>query len=212
MKTLLLLAGILFSMGRSEASLLQEASKAAPGEATGAARAPSGLDPQNTPTDARAPTERTLENTDVAGESDAEDRRQLVRWNRYEGPYFTVKLGAGLLYEVDAFAQDRQSKEQFGLHPGYKVRDFRLLLNGRFPKFKRSVTWCLGLMYDGPTNSWYIRQTGLMIAVPELWGSFFIGRAKEGFSLNKVMTGYDGWTMERFPMNDATVPLLADGI
>lgn len=50
-----------------------------------------------------------------------------------------------------------------------------------------------------------------MIAVPKLWGHLFIGRAKEGFSLNKVMTGYDGWTMERSTMSDATIPLLADG-
>ncbi len=40
---------------------------------------------------------------------------------------------------------------------------------------------------------------------------FFIGRQKEGFSLNKVMVGYDGWTMERFTFSDATIPLLADG-
>jgi phosphate-selective porin OprO/OprP len=50
-----------------------------------------------------------------------------------------------------------------------------------------------------------------MIAVPKLWGNIFIGRSKEGFSLNKVMVGYDGWTMERFTMSDATIPILADG-
>jgi phosphate-selective porin OprO and OprP len=67
-------------------------------------------------------------------------------------------------------------------------------------------------MYDAPSKSWLMRQTGVMIAVPELWGSFFVGRSKEGFSLNKVMTGYDGWTMERSTMSDAAIPLLADGI
>jgi phosphate-selective porin OprO/OprP len=51
-----------------------------------------------------------------------------------------------------------------------------------------------------------------MVAVPEIWSHFFIGRAKEGFSLNKVMVGYDGWSMERLPFTDATVPLLADGL
>jgi phosphate-selective porin OprO/OprP len=67
-------------------------------------------------------------------------------------------------------------------------------------------------MYDAPTHSWLIRQTGIMAALSEKWGYLFVGRTKEGFSLNKVMTGYDGWTMERATMNDATVPLLADGI
>lgn len=91
-------------------------------------------------------------------------------------------MGGGFLTETAAFAQDEQSKEQFTL------------------------------LTDAPTHSWRIRQTGVMIEVPKLWGYFFIGRAKEGFSLNKVMTGYDGWTMERSTMSDATIPLLADGI
>ena len=51
-----------------------------------------------------------------------------------------------------------------------------------------------------------------MVAVPELWGHVFVGRTKEGFSLNKVMVGYAGWTMERSTMSDASIPILADGI
>ena len=51
-----------------------------------------------------------------------------------------------------------------------------------------------------------------MIAVPELSGDIFIGRTKEGFSLNKIMVGYAGWTMERATINDAMIPILADGI
>lgn len=57
-----------------------------------------------------------------------------------------------------------------------------------------------------------MRQTGVMVAVPELSGSVFVGRTKEGFSMVKIMTGYFGWTMERSTMNDATIPILADGI
>src|SRR5262249_22753597 len=92
-----------------------------------------------------------------------------------------------------------------------KLRDARFLIGGKF-KTKRALTWQAGIMYDQITKKMLFRQTGLMIAVPEIWSHFFIGRAKEGFSLNKVMTGYDGWTMERLPFTDATVPLLADGI
>jgi phosphate-selective porin OprO/OprP len=155
----------------------------------------------------------SLDETMEAGESDEEHKRKLISWNEYHSPYFTIRFGAGLLYEFDAYSQDEQSKEQFSLLPTEKIRDFRFLLNGKlFPKWKRSVTWCAGIMRDVPTQSWFVRQTGVMIAVPELWGYFFLGRAKEGFSLNKVMAGYDGWTMERSTMNDATVPLLADGI
>jgi len=51
-----------------------------------------------------------------------------------------------------------------------------------------------------------------MVAVPELWGHIFIGPTKEGFSLNKVMAGYAGWTLERATISDATIPILADGV
>jgi phosphate-selective porin OprO/OprP len=48
--------------------------------------------------------------------------------------------------------------------------------------------------------------------VPELLGSLFIGRTKEGFSTSKIMVGYQGWTNERAAVNDALLPILADGI
>lgn len=210
MKAKLFWVGLIFIVACSVVSFSQEPTKPPPDGVPDSAQSSVGADPQGV---AQAQTQHTLENTEVAGEEDVDVSRDLVRWNRYEGPYFTAKFGAGLLVELDAYAQDQQSKEQFALSPGYKVRDFRFLLNGQlFPKLTRSITWCLGIMYDGGTNSWFIRQTGIMIEVPKLWGNLFIGRAKEGFSLNKVMTGYNGWTMERFTMNDATVPLLADGI
>jgi phosphate-selective porin OprO/OprP len=51
-----------------------------------------------------------------------------------------------------------------------------------------------------------------MVEVPEIMGQIFVGRTKEGFSLNKVMIGYGGWTNERAPISDATLPILADGV
>lgn len=66
-------------------------------------------------------------------------------------------------------------------------------------------------MYDAATDSWLMRETGLMIGTPELSGYLFIGRTKEGFSLNKVMNGYAGWGLERQMAIDV-IPILADGI
>ena len=146
-----------------------------------------------------------------AGEADADaPRRRLVHWNEYDGPITTIRLGGGFLVDYATYAQDNASREQFSLNPQVKIRDFRLLLGGRF-KTKRPITWQAGFMYDGPSGSWLVRQTGIMIAVPELWGHLFIGRSKEGISLNRVMVGYDGWGMERFTFSE-TIPLLADGI
>ena len=137
----------------------------------------------------------------------------MMKWNEYEGPFFTIRLGGGFLYDGAWYSQDEESKEQFVLTSQGKVRDARLTLRGRFfPKWKRAITYSAGFMYDGPTDEFLVRETGIMVQVPELWGHFFIGHTKEGFSLNKVMVGYAGWTMERSTINDATIPILADGI
>src|SRR3954467_4099010 len=53
-----------------------------------------------------------LENTIDAQESSEPPERKMVRWNHYEGPYFTIRWGAGLLYEVAGYQQDDTSKEQ----------------------------------------------------------------------------------------------------
>ena len=157
--------------------------------------------------------DETLENTIDAVQADDRPRRGFKKWNEYEGPYFTGRWGAGFLIEAAGYAQDKISKQQIEMEPDQRLRDFRFILNGRlFPRIKRKITWCAGIMYDGPNHAWLIRQTGVMVEVPELWGHFFLGRQKEGFSLNKVMVGYDGWTMERSTMSDATIPILADGI
>ncbi|HEY0811039.1 MAG TPA: porin, partial [Longimicrobiales bacterium] len=74
------------------------------------------------------------------------------------------------------------------------------------------IVWTAGLMWDAATREFLVRQTGIIVPVPEIWGHLWIGRSKEGISLNRVMVGYDGWTMERFTFSDASIPLLADGI
>jgi hypothetical protein len=109
-----------------------------------------------------------------AGESAAEvPRRRMVSWNEYEGHFFTLRVGAGFLVDYATYAQDETSKEQMDLAPGLKIRDSRLIIGGRI-KTKRRITYQAGLMYDGYTDEWFIRQTGLMIAVPEAWGHFWI--------------------------------------
>jgi phosphate-selective porin OprO/OprP len=151
-----------------------------------------------------------LENTIKAAEP--LPRRNFLRWNEYQGPHFTIRAGFGFLTDFAAFAQDKESKEQIAIRPDVKLRDFRFMMGGRLPSLPlTNTTWCSGVMYDAPTHSWFVRQTGIMFGVPKIFSYFFIGRQKEGFSLNKVMVGYDGWTMERFTMSDATIPLLADG-
>ncbi|HVN44673.1 MAG TPA: porin [Steroidobacteraceae bacterium] len=146
-----------------------------------------------------------------AAEADGDRPRQLVDWNHYEGPYATLRVGGGLLWDYSAYAQDEESKQQMRLSPTDGFRDFRLLFKGKFPKVK-GLTYTLGYMYDGAKKEWRFRQTGLMYEVPALLGSIFLGRTKEGFSTNKIMVGYQGWTNERATVNDALIPILGDGI
>jgi phosphate-selective porin OprO/OprP len=155
----------------------------------------------------------TLDDTPPeAGDDEvAEPPRKLIKWNEFEGRHTTLRFGGGFLYEYDAYSQDDSSKEQFALFPSPKLRDARFLFKGRL-KFKRPMSWSAGIMWDDPNEKFVFRQTGLMIDVPEIWGQIFIGRTKEGVSLNKVMVGYAGWTMERATISDATIPILADGI
>jgi phosphate-selective porin OprO/OprP len=147
-----------------------------------------------------------------AGDDEVGDPvRKLITWNEFRDRKFHIRFGGGFLYEYAAYAQDAASKEQFAMHPLWMLRDTRLLIKGGFD-WKRPVTFTAGIMYDEPADKLEVRQSGIMVAVPELWGHVFIGRQKEGVSLNKVMNGYSGWTMERATISDATLPILADGI
>ena len=159
-------------------------------------------------------TPASLDNTppEAGDEELGVPARKLTRFNEFNGDRATVRFGAGFLYEYAAYSQNEQSKEQFALFPMPKVRDARILLKGSFKGAKRTTSWSTGLMWDVPTQKFLFRETGVMIEVPEIWGNIFIGRTKEGVSLNKVMVGYAGWTMERTPISDATIPILADGI
>ena len=133
----------------------------------------------------------------------------------FRGRFTSFKFGGGFLYEYAGYAQDNNSKIQMDslgtpLKGEFKVRDFRLVASGQF-RTKRPISWKAGFMYDGPSNSWFVRESGVMVGVPEISSSFFVGRTKEGFSLNKVMNGYAGWAMERQMALDV-IPILADGI
>src|SRR5574341_578157 len=70
----------------------------------------------------------TVEDTQVAGGSSADPpARRLVKWNEYEGPFFTLRASAGVRLDAGTFAQDDASRQQFDLPPDAQVRDFRVM-------------------------------------------------------------------------------------
>jgi len=142
-----------------------------------------------------------------------EPTRRMVHWNEYEGRWFTARLGGGFLYDTANYSQDAASESQFQFRSDDYVRDSRLLLKGRL-KFAPRLSYTIGYMYDPAPEkkTWFWRQTGIYVDMPEWGGDLFIGRTKEGISMNKIMVGYNGWTNERATSNDAFIPILADGI
>lgn len=136
---------------------------------------------------------------------------KFLDWNEIQTPILTFRVGGGLLVDFIDYSQDDSSREQVALESYVKLRDTRFILGGQI-RASRPIIWQAGLMWDWDQEKWFVRQTGLVMTVPEIMGKLWIGRSKEGVSLNRVMTGYDGWTMERFPFSDASIPLLADGI
>jgi phosphate-selective porin OprO/OprP len=136
--------------------------------------------------------------------------------NEFEGEYSTFRIGMGFIGDFTSYSQSKIFKQQMDsakldLGPTYKTRDFRMLASGRFLKSKRYLAWKFAYMYDGDKKVWMMRESGVTIGVPELFGHIFIGRTKEGFSMIKVMNGHSGLTNERQMALDP-IPILADGI
>jgi phosphate-selective porin OprO and OprP len=132
-------------------------------------------------------------------------------WTEYDLDLLTFRWGIFALVDIGSAIQSDASRELLEVPQGYKIRDLRLSFGGKLAT-KRSITYTTGLMFDGPTNKWLVRETGIQVGIPELWGSVFVGRQKEGISLSRITVGYAVPTMERTPMGDATIPILADGI
>lgn len=135
--------------------------------------------------------------------------------NEFEGTYSTIRIGAGYILDAATYSEDAVFKQQMDsagldLDPKIETRDFRIMAGGVF-KTKRTFAWKTGFMYDGDKKVWLLRETGLTVGVPELYGHIFIGRTKEGYSMVKVMNGHFPWTAERQMALDV-IPILADGI
>ncbi len=78
-------------------------------EAQNTTTAPPPATPAQTPAPNSIPAQSqgpppNIENTVQAAEPLP---RNLVHWNEYQGPHFTIRVGAGFLYDFAAFAQDK---------------------------------------------------------------------------------------------------------
>ena len=154
------------------------------------------------------PPDPTIQTNLDASEIDSNPPK--ASFNEYAGTGFSLRWGAGFLYDYATYAQDDASKAQMDISPLDDLRDFRLLFKGKLPI--PGVTYTLGYMYDKVKEDWRFRQTGIMVELRKAHGNLFVGRTKEGFSTSKIMVGYQGWTNERATINDALISILADGV
>src|SRR5258708_20224499 len=63
--------------------------------------------------------EATLENTIDAEESSEPPERQLVTWNEYHGPDFTLRFGLCLLLHLAGFSLDGTCRQLLQMPPSY---------------------------------------------------------------------------------------------
>lgn len=137
-------------------------------------------------------------------------------WNEFNAGWTTIRLGMAAIYETSSYDQDAIGEAQMDsanvtlkrYDSGW--RDFRFFANGKL-NTKRPYIWKIAGMYDGVYESWTFRETGLLIGVPEWHSEVFVGRSKEGYSLNKVQNGYSCWGHERQMWLD-NIPIMTDGI
>lgn len=148
-------------------------------------------------------------------DSDNNQTSASSKFNEFFTRFSSFKLGMGYIGDYVTYHQSETFKRQMDsakleLTPMFKTRDFRFFFSGKI-NIKRELAWKASVMYDGNLEDWLLRETGITIGVPELFGHFFIGRTKEGFSMVKVMNGHSPWTAERQMALDV-IPILADGV
>jgi len=159
----------------------------------------------------------TIDNTIQAAEADTPlppYDQKLIKWNDYNRENYTLHFGINAMYDVVGIDQDGSSVDQWGdlKSPDSKWRDVRLLASGTFPKSRRFTQWKVGYMRDGLNDEWIWRETGIIVAVPEIWGHLFIGRTKLGVSMIKHMSGASIMGLERTAIEDMTIPIQNDGV
>lgn len=175
--------------------------------------APPGASAQEQASAATAAIDSTIEAAEASTPRPPYDQK-LIYWNDIKSDGHILHFGLNAMYDAVGISQDDGSVDQWGdlKSPDSKFRDFRLLASGKFPKSRRHVEWKFGYMYDGLNDKWLVRETGFIVATPEIWGHLFIGRTKLGVSMIKHMSGAAIMGLERAPIEDMIIPIQNDGI
>ena len=141
-------------------------------------------------------------------------KRGLTKWNEFEAPLFTIKMGLMGIGDFNTFDQDATSIAQVGDIPSEtELRAGRLMLRGSIGK-NRKITYFYAGEYNGlsrePDDSVF-RMTDLAFTFPiDGIGDLTFGKTKEPIHLQRIMPGDGVLLMERAAM-DGLVPSRGTG-
>jgi hypothetical protein len=145
----------------------------------------------------------------VSPEESPAPKRSPKEWNRYEGPWLTLSLGALVIFDFNAYQQDEENVAQVGdVQNEGELRAGRVMLRGTIGR-KRRVSYFYAGEYNGlsrePGDSLF-RLTDFAFTINfHRVGDLTIGKTKEPISLARIMPGDGVLLMER-ATNDALVP------
>ena len=106
--------------------------------------------------DIKAP-EDLGEQTAESDFSEDYDRGIKKDWSTHDFGFMTFKFGIYTLEDWGNTIQSEDAEQQIDVVEGFKVRDFRFSIGGKFAT-SRPITYTSGIMYDGPTNKWLLRE------------------------------------------------------
>jgi phosphate-selective porin OprO/OprP len=122
-----------------------------------------------------------------------------------------VHIGLATGFDIAWFAQDDDSKQQLTMDQGLKWRDFRFVGNGRFNSEATNHV-AIGVMWDGVSEDWFIRQTGIMLRSRRLSRKHLHRPRQGGHQPLQGDPGIPDHPGRANELHRRTIPILADGI
>jgi phosphate-selective porin OprO/OprP len=156
--------------------------------------------------------------TSISANAEA-PRRQLVSWNQYKGPWFSMRLGGVVMGDVAGYSQDAASVAQVGtLDTQVQLRNLRLTASGDL-NFSQPWSYVITGEYQGfdrgtdTTGSRVLELSELAVTIPlPPIGRLAFGKFKAPISLDRLTSSSNIEFLERPALLDALLPSRNTGL
>jgi phosphate-selective porin OprO and OprP len=126
------------------------------------------------------------------------------KWNQIRSKYFTLNLGAAILWDHNVLVQDATNIAQVGkVEPGSEFRGDRFIASGSLLFFKKHPwRYMVSVNFNGldapqDKKSFDFIDWNIEIPIGKKEGWITIGKQKEGVGMEYIMPGTQGQYMER---------------